>query len=164
MRRLRSQDYCVASPQILTPRGSWAWISLWDLTICGNQTQGALKVGSPRYRPNKRAEEQCGGRHFLPSRRELSHVAERNQEGESPREPSPGSSLPFISTVSVQPALRVPCTAVLLQANFRNPNLLLCSLAQVKIGCASIFYSVLRESKRHITKESLPFYPKTDFY
>ena len=80
VRRLRSQDYCVASPQILTPRTAGSWISLWDLNICGNQTQGALKPGpGVQGRPTR---EQCGG-HFLPSRRELSHVAERNQkEGE----------------------------------------------------------------------------------
>lgn len=95
-----------------------------------------LKAGarSPRQ-AQKRAEEQYGGRHFLPSRRELSHVAERNQEGESPREPVPWSFLPFISTVSIQPALRVPCTAVLLQANFRKTLICFCApLAQVKIG------------------------------
>ena len=79
----------------------------------------SLKAG-PGVQGRPTREQRRGG-HFLPSRRELSHVAEQNQkEGESPWEPIPWSSRPFISTVSVQPVLSVPCTPVLLQANFRK--------------------------------------------
>lgn len=109
LRRPRSQEYSVASPWTLTPQGSWAWISpLWQ----PDTKSVKARAQSPRQAhkravwwkalsPSRRGPQSCGG------------VSSKGR-GRVRRKPCPWSSFPFISTVSSQPALKVPCSPVFL--------------------------------------------------